>query len=151
MTDHTIFLSCLNYSPPPPPPTPLVNSFAFCLLYANYVKRQPTPPLKQNGSSRSLFVCRYLINRDVDIISSPNPKYVFFVWALLVMTKIKERKKIYFWFAPSTSALCGATITPRIARMKIELLRQTSKQDDKIKEPILPKMTVRWIDLTDTF
>lgn len=73
------------------------------------------------------------------------------MWALLVMTKIKDRKKIFFGFEPSTSALSGATTTPRIARMKIELLRQTSKQDGKIKELILPKMAVRRIDLIDTF
>ena len=35
--------------------------------------------------------------------------------------------------------------------MKIELLRQTSKQDGKIKELILPKMAVPRIDLIDTF
>ena len=55
----------------------------------------------------------------------------------------REGKKVYFGFEPSTSALSSFTITPRIERMKIELLKQTSKQDDKIKEPILPKMAVR--------
>ena len=65
------------------------------------------------------------------------------VWALLVMIKKKGRKKIYFGSEPSSSALTGVTITPRIERMKTELLRQTFNQDDKIKEPILPKMAVR--------
>ena len=58
---------------------------------------------------------------------------------------------MYFGFEPATSALSGASITPRIASMKIELLRQTYRQEDKIKGPILPKMAVRWIDQIDTF
>lgn len=75
-----------------------------------------------------------------------------FVWALLVMTKIKGRKKKSISDSSLRPRLNPAPQSARrIARMKIELLRQTSKQDEKIKEPILPKMAVRWIDLIDTF